>query len=154
MTTIPVKEGSPVALPSVEVGRASVFRARVVGVPADLENVQIHIGAPTDASGTAVPCAAAPGGEWRVYASGLYFPATGRAQYRVTARTPQGDSVHLGTGTLFVVDSSLNVDEAAAPIVPEDTFLRNPATGRWHKFTCRIEDGEIVPELEKEGITK
>lgn len=154
MFIIPIKEGSPVALPSAEVGRASAFRALLVGVPADLENVEVHFATPTDASGKAVKCTAVPGGDWRVYASGLYFPDEGKAKYRVSAKTPEGDSVHLGEGALRVVASSLNVDEAELPIVPEETYLRNPQTGLWHKLTCTIEDGDMVPLISKNGVTK
>lgn len=154
MFKIPIKEGSSHALPAATVGRASAFRALLVGVPADLENVEVHFGTPTNASGTPVKCMAAPGGDWRVYASGLYFPTEGKARYRVSARTPEGDSVHLGDGALYVVPSSLNTDGAAIPIVPEDTYLYNPATGLWHKLTCAIEDNCIVPIVSKEGITK
>jgi len=154
MFIIPIKEGSPTALPFAEVGRGSAFRALLVGVPADLENVEVHFATPTDASGAAAKCDAMPGGDWRVYASGLYFPDEGKAKYRVSARTPQGDSVHLGEGALRIVASSLNVDEAELPIVPEDTYLRDPRTGLWHKFTCTIEDGALTPKLAKEGITR
>ena len=154
MFTIPIKEGSPTALPFAEVGRGSAFRALLVGVSPELENVEVHFATPTNATGSAVKCDAMPGGDWRVYASGIYFPDEGRAKYRVSARTPQGDSVHLGEGPLRIVPSSLNVDEAAIPIVPEDTYLRNPKTGLWHKFTCTIEDGDMLPVISKEGITK
>ena len=154
MFIIPIKEGSPVALPAAEVGRASAFRALLVGVPADLENVEVHFATPTNASGAAVKCTAVPGGDWRVYASGLYFPDEGRAKYRVSAKTPEGDSVHLGEGALRIVASSLNIDEAELPIVPEDTYLRNPTTGLWHKLTCTIEDGDMLPLISKNGVTK
>ena len=101
-------------------------------------------------------CAWTPalGGDWRLYASGLYFPDEGRAKYRVSARTPQGDSVYLGAGALEIAPSSLNVDEADLPIVPEDTYLRNPATGLWHKLTCTFDDGMLTPIIAKEGVTK
>ncbi len=154
MFVIPINEGSTVSLPAADVGRASAFRALLVGVPRDLENVEVHFATPTNASGTPVRCDAMPGGDWRVYASGIYFPDEGKAKYRVTARTPQGDSVHLGEGALRIVPSSLNVDAAAIPIVPDDMYLRNPMTGLWHKLTCTIEDGDMLPLLSKEGITK
>ena len=154
MLTIPIKEGSPLSLPAAEVGRASAFRALLVGVSADLENVEVHFATPTNASGTAVKCTPIPGGDWRVYASGLYFPDEGKAKYRVSARTPEGDSVHLGEGTLYIEPSSLNTDGAAIPIVPEDTYLRNPKTGLWHKFTCTFDDGILTPKIAKEGITR
>lgn len=154
MMTIPIKEGAKTALPAAEVGRASAFRALLVGVSADLENVEVHFATPTNATGSAVKCDPLPGGDWRVYASGLYFPDVGRAKYRVSAKTPQGDSVFLGEGTLDVVQSSLNVDDGALPIVPEDTYLRNPATGLWHKLTCTFEDGMLTPSIAREGVTK
>lgn len=154
MFVIPINEGATVSLPAAEVGRASAFRALLVGVPADLENVQVHFGTPTNASGTPVMCVAAPGGDWRVYASGFYFPDEGKAKYRVSARTPEGDSVHLGEGTLYIEPSSLNTDGAAIPIVPDDTYLRNPKTGLWHKFTCEMEGDNLLPVLNKKGITR
>lgn len=154
MFVIPINEGSTVPLPAAEVGRASAFRALLVGVPGDLENVEVHFATPTNASGTPVRCDAMPGGDWRVYASGIYFLDEGKAKYRVTARMPQGDSVHLGEGALQIVPSSLNVDAAAIPIVPEDTYLRNPATGLWHKFTCEMEGNNLLPVLNKKGITR
>lgn len=154
MFTIPIKEGSPTALPFAEVGRGSAFRAMLVGVSPELENVEVHFATPTNATGSAVKCEAVPGGDWYVYASGLYFPDEGRARYRVSARTPEGGSIHLGEGTLEIVGSSLNVDEADLPIVPEDAYVRNPATGLWHKFTCTFEDGALTPTIAKEGITR
>ena len=154
MFVIPIKEGSTVALPSAEVGRASAFRALLVGVPGDLENVEVHFATPTNASGTAVKCDAMPGGDWRVYASGIYFRDEGKAKYRVSAKTPQGDSVHLGEGALRIVPSSLNVDEAELPIVPEDTYLRNPETGLWHKLSVSIVDGALTPAIAKIGVTR
>lgn len=154
MFVIPINEGSPVSLPLAEVGRASAFRALIVGVDADLENVEVHFGTPTNASGTAVKCDALPGGDWRVYASGIYFPEVGRTTYRVTARTPQGDSTQLGAGTLMVSPSVLNVEETLVPLVPEDAYIRNPATGLWHKLTCTFEDGAITPSVSETGVTR
>lgn len=154
MFVIPINEGSTVPLPAAEVGRASAFRALLVGVPGDLENVEVHFATPTNASGTPVRCDAMPGGDWRVYASGIYFPDEGKAKYRVTARTPQGDSVHLGAGTLMVVPSVLNVEETLVPLVPEDAYIRNPATGLWHKLTCTFEDGILTPSVSETGVTK
>ena len=154
MFIIPIKEGSPVALPSAEVGRASAFRALLVGIPSELENVEVHFATPANASGAAVQCDAMPGGDWRVYASGIYFPDEGAAKYRVSARTAQGDSVHLGEGALRIVPSSLNLASADVPAVPADTYLRNPRTGFYHRLTVSVEDGQLVPYIDSEGITK
>lgn len=155
MFVIPVKEGSPIALPPAEVGWASAFRARIVGVAAELENVQIHIGRPDNANGSAVACTALPGGEWRAYASPIYFPMPGKAKYRVTARTPEGDSVLLGTGSLTVAAAPVNTPGSETEIIPDDTYVRNPKTGLWHKLTItEEEDGDLTPHLEPKGIAR
>ena len=138
------------ALPTAEVGCGSAFRALLVGVPRDLENVEIHFGSP----GTALHCEALPGGDWRAYASGLYFPDETRTQYHVTARTPQGNSLWLGSGVLFVRPAPANTDAASAPIVPDDTYVRNPETGKWHKLTVSFEGGLLVPDIEPNGVDR
>ena len=154
MLVIPIKEGSTLPLPAAEVGRNFALRARLTGVPRDLENVQVAFDSPSGASEAVVPCAALPGGEWSLYASPLTFQATGRVKYRVTARTPHGDSLLLGTGALSIVQTVENIDAAETAIVPNDTYVRNPATGLWHKLMVSLEDGELVPEIEKEGIMR
>lgn len=152
MFVIPIDEGSRTPLPTVEVGVSSAFRALIVGVSDDLENVQVHFGSSGGASYSAVPATATPGGNWQVYASPIYFLTAGGSRYFVTATTPRGDSIYLGSGGLYVMASPQNGE---ATIVPADTYLRNPETGLWHRFTCTVgEDGDMLPEIDKQGVAR
>jgi len=53
-----------------------------------------------------------------------------------------------------VLQSAINMSEADVPAVPEDTYIRNPATGLWHKLTIAFEDGGFLPIISNEGITR
>ena len=59
-----------------------------------------------------------------------------------------------GAGTLMVVPSVLNVKETLVPLVPEDTWVRNPKTGLWHKLEVTVEDGVLVPEFSNVGVSR
>ena len=58
------------------------------------------------------------------------------------------------TGRLFVEQSVLNVSEEDVPLVPEETWVRNPATGLWHKLEVTVEDGVLVPEFSNVGVSR
>ena len=153
MQSIQVAQDSALRLPTVTVGRASAFRARLVGIPRDLERVQIAFGTPKDNSSCAVQCDPRPGGEWTAYASGAYFLVEGRASYHVTALTPRGDSVYLGAGTLFIVPSVLNVEETALPVIPPDCYVRG-ADGLYYKVTAELdEDGLPYMVVDRKGVS-
>lgn len=142
-------------LPEVRVGRASAFYALVRGVPAAFDNVQIHFCRPGGTAPSVATGVRVPGNDVRVYASPLHFPDEGRTRYHITARDAEGASVWLGSGTLQIEPSVLNADGQDAPLVPEDTCIRNPKTGLYHKLLAEAnEDGEITLSLEQEGITK
>lgn len=153
MFTIPIQENSGKELPAVEVGRASAFRARIVGVESDYANVQIAFGTPQDAASNAVACNARPGGDWTCYASGAYFMYEGRAHYHVTAKTPQGDSVYLGGGTLFISPSVLNVDDASVPVIPPNCYVRG-SNGLYYLVTAELDDDGIPYMIvDRNGVT-
>ncbi len=155
MLTIPISPETSIPRKSIEVGRASAFRARLVGIPADFDNVQIHFGRPDTGDANAVACTPVPGGEWNAYAGGAYFPAVGKAQYHVTARTPQGDSAYLGSGTLRVVPSVLNVGAEEALVVPQDLYAHSPKNGLYYKVTAELdEDGVPFLIVDRNGVTK
>lgn len=141
-------------LPAIPVGRGSVFEADIHNVPDTLDELQIHIGR-IDREGafTPVNCIARSDRRWYGYVNGLAFPDVGKAEYHITGIDTRGCSHWLGSGVVRVMPSVLHSD--AAPIIPEDTYLRNPATGLWHKLTASIDEyGNIVPEIETEGITR
>lgn len=141
-------------LPEIVNGRASAYYALIRGVPEEVDHVEVHFGKPENASTNAVVCRRVPGGDWKVYANGFFFPDVGKTVYHITARSDKGDSVYLGGGTLRVTQSVLNVTEGEEPIIPADTMVRNPRTGLWHKLTAEVnDDGQVVVGVEKEGIT-
>lgn len=155
MRTINIGNNPNDPLAQIAVGRSSAFVARLVGVPSDVENVEVHFGTRNDLSINPCVCRKVPGGEWKCYANGFFFPDEGKAHYHVTAKTAAGDSVYFGKGKLIIMPSVINVKPGAVGIVPDETYVRNPKTGLWHKVIAELdENGEIVMATEQEGITK
>lgn len=154
MFIIPIRENSSNPLPEITVGRASAFEGKIVGVPADYENVQIAWGQVGNDASFACPCNAKKGGDWGVYATGAYFLTVGKAFYHVTAKTHKGDSVYLGGGTLRVCQSVLNVEPDAVPVIPDECYVRG-ANGLYYKVTAALdEDGVPYMIVANEGISK
>lgn len=155
MQKIIVKENPRDDLTELAVGRASALECLIIGIPDNIERVQVHFGTRDNLSVNAVECRAVPGGEWKCYANGLYFPDAGKASYHITGVTARGDSAYFGKGTLRVIPSVLTVPAASVPIVPADTYIRNPKTGLWHRIVAELDEaGQIVLATEQEGITK
>ncbi len=138
----------------VTVGRGSSLDAEILGVPPGVLAVQMHIGQAGGDSYGAVEAVELTGGRWRVYASGLYFPEAGTVAFHLTGLDGNGGSVWLGRGTVVVEPSVLHADSADVPLIPQDTYVRNPETGLYHRLTCVIEDGEIVPQIDGEGVAR
>lgn len=136
------------------VGRGSALWLELVGVPDGVSNVQFHAGRPGTENYSTVTASPISDGRWAVYASGLNFPNVGVAKYHVTGKDEKDGSVWLGRGRLNIEQSVVNVDAEDVPLVPEDAYVRNPATGLWHKLTVVVEDGVLVPELDKTGVTR
>ena len=140
-------------LPEVAAGRASSLDVEVLGVPDGLDNLELHV--KVGESFAIAPARRVPGGAWRVYASGAFFPAAGAFPYHLTARDALGNSRWLGSGRVRVEESVLNVDGAEVPPIPADTYVRNPVTGLYHLLTVTAdEDGSLTPEIADEGITR
>ena len=91
---------------TITVGRASALNLTVIGVPANVENVLLHVSTP-GAVETYTPVAADPGkdGRWSIYATGVFFPEAGLAKYHITGRDDKGNSVWLGGGRLNILQS-------------------------------------------------
>ena len=61
----------------------------------------------------------------------------------------------LGTGPLIVRDNPANGSPVVPEIIPADTYIRNPATGLYHKLTAAVNEyGEIVLDCDPEGIER
>ena len=154
MFIIPIRENTSIQLPEIVVGRASAFVGKIVRVPAEYENVQIAWGQAESGATFPCPCNYRKGGDWGVYANGAYFQQIGKSCYHVTAKTHKGDSIYLGSGTLRVTQSVLNVDETQVPVIPDDFYARG-RNGLYYKVTAELdEDGVPYLFVAKEGITK
>lgn len=153
MNRILVSDDPTRALAPISVPRASAFLARIVGLSKTFTNVQVHFGIPGSAVRNVCVCTPRRNGEFNLYASPAYFGTVGASEYHITALTDQNDSIYLGKGTLTVVQSVLNVASAAVPPVPDDTYVRNPETGLYHKLTVVVEDGVLTPRLDTTGVT-
>lgn len=143
-----------VPLATLTVGRASAFECEILGAPQGLQELQIHIAKAGTANYTAVVARPLSDNRWAVYASGLNFPDEGVARYHLTGKDQTDNAVWLGSGRLEIVPSVLHSDAANIPVIPEDTYVRNPATGLWHKVTMHFDGDELVMNYEKEGITR
>lgn len=141
-------------LRTVEVGRASAVEIDIRGVSSEIQSLQFHVGRVGMEDYSPVEASLKPDGTWSVYVSGLYFPDVGSANYHISGKDAKDNAVWIGKGCLEIVNSVLPVDSAEVPLIPEDTYVRNPNTGLWHKLTCTFEDGAILPMIEEEGITK
>lgn len=141
-------------LKMLNVGRATSLDFSVGGVPAEVANLQFHVGRPGNDTYSVAVASRRRNGLWDVYASGLYFPEVGTVNYHLTGLDGKGNAVWLGSGVVNVLQSAINMSEADVPAVPEDTYIRNPATGLWHKLTIVFEDGGFLPIISNEGITR
>lgn len=90
------------------------------------------------------------------YCSPFCFPAVSDdLTYSVIATDTEGHPRWLGTGSLRVLPCPANGSATVPEIVPADTYIRNPATGLYHKLTATLdEDGNLTLNLADEGIRK
>ena len=151
-------------LATCNVGRLSsaVF---VIGgdVPDDIESLTVEIERTPDPN-THQPrpnyTAAATrqtDGTFRCYLSPFYFPEIAPdLHYHVIGTdtaAPTANPRWLGTGDLRILKNPANGSSVAPEIIPADTYIRNPATGLYHKLVAEVnEDGELSVAIEKEGI--
>ena len=100
MFTIPIREGSPVALPALNAEAGKAFRVALVGVPEDADAVNLTL-AGTCVGHDAVPAVPTPGGEWKATIPAAHFLSAGRGTYKVAATCGEA-AIPLGTGAVFV----------------------------------------------------
>ena len=103
-------------------------------------------------------CVKVRAGFWTGYAMPYTFPAenaTGALHYHVVATDARGNQKWLGTGELDVYANPANGSPTPPPIVPHDTYIRNPVTGLYHLLTATVdEDGNLTLNLSDEGETR
>ncbi|MDD2598372.1 MAG: hypothetical protein PHO37_03985 [Kiritimatiellae bacterium] len=99
-------------------------------------------------------------GAGRIYAASWYFPTAGQTKYEIIffipPANPGDDPVAYWCGS-----GQLNIMEAATeaylpgppPIIPPETYVRNPLTGLYHLVTAIQNDyGDITLSVAEEGI--
>lgn len=142
-------------LDTLDVGRGSAIEFVVIGAPEGLQEVQAHIGVVGDGSRfTAVAARALPDNRWSVYANGLHFPHVGSVKYHLTGKDERDNSVWLGAGRINVRESAMHKPDGEIPIIPEDCYIRNTATGLWHRLTATIDGGEVVLDYDRKGVVR
>ena len=132
------------------------------GMPADIEGAGIVFGvAPTGTTPHDPPVYRATAtkqadGTWRAYVSPFTFPVVGLSlEYSVVGADGHENPRWLGTGQLNVVECPANGSSDVPPIVPRDTYIRNPVTGLYHLLTATVdEDGNLTLDLSDEGETR
>lgn len=144
------------------VGRLSSAMVALYGVPTDVDGLAVQIGRTEDPD-THRPrpnfTAAATrlsDGTFRCYLSPFHFPdASDVLEYHVVGTDESGNARWLGSGFLSVIDNPAGGIPVVPEIIPADTYIRNPATGLYHKLTAVMdEDGGITINLAEEGIER
>ena len=132
-------------------------------IPEDVDTIAVQIGrtpdpqtheprpnytaAATEVEGQTPRC-------FRAYLSPFLFPDTSDAlEYHVIGADDHSNARWLGTGPLIVRDNPANGSPVPPEVIPADTYIRNPATGLYHKLTAAVNEyGELSIDLESEGI--
>ena len=132
-------------------------------IPDDVDTITVQIGrtedpdthqprpnftaAATEVEGRTPRC-------FRAYLSPFLFPDTSDAlEYHIIGADDHGNARWLGTGPLIVRDNPANGSPVPPEVIPADTYIRNPATGLYHKLTAAVNEyGELSIDLESEGI--
>lgn len=93
---------------------------------------------------------------FRCYLSPFHFPDLSDAlSYHVIGTDADGNPRWLGSGPLIVKDNPANGSPVSPEIIPADTYIRNPATGLYHKLTAAVNEfGEIAIDCDLEGIQR
>ena len=133
-------------------------------IPDDMDTLSVRIGRvpdpstepPTPREDFTAAASRQDDGTFRCYLAPFYFPdVSAELAYHIVGADLEGNSRWLGTGGLIVEDCPANGSPIIPPIIPADTYIRNPATGKYHKLTAELNElGEITIDVDKEGIDR
>ena len=134
-------------------------------IPDDVDTIAVQIGRTDDPTthtprqnftAAASEVAGSTPRAFRCYLSPFHFPDVSAAlKYHVVGTDTNGNARWLGSGPLEVRDNPANGSSQAPDVIPRDTYIRNPATGLYHKLTAAVdEDGNLTVALEDEGIER
>jgi len=142
----------------ISAGVLSSLDAEIIDVPSSVESLALYFEYGTGATNYQAVCDKVRDGLWTCYAMPYIFPATedtGALHYHVVATDSRGNQKWLGTGQLRVLANPANGSPDVPPVVPHDTYIRNPVTGLYHLLTATVdEDGNITLNLSDEGVER
>lgn len=151
-------------LATCDVGRLSSAVFEIVGdIPDDIDGITVqverHEDPVTHEPRANLTACASPvcDGTFRCYLSPFHFPDVSikGLHYHILANDIKGNPRWLGTGALVVHENPANGTPEVAPIIPPDTYIRNPTNGLYYKLTAELNElGEIVTALSSEGVTR
>lgn len=124
--------------------------------PDDTDTLAIQFGRVGENLANFTVAATRVDGGFRAYASPFNFPTASDAlRYHVIATDLNGNPRWLGSGLLRVRENPADGSPVVPEIIPADTYIRNPATGLYHKLTASVNEyGELSIDLEPEGIER
>ena len=142
----------------VAAGVLSSLDAEIVDVPDGMEALALLFEYGTGTTNYQAACTKVRDGLWTCYANPYMFPAAsddGSLHYHVVGTDAHGNQKWLGTGQLRVLANPANGSPVVPPVVPADTYIRNPVTGLYHLLTAVVdEEGAITLNLADEGIER
>lgn len=153
-------------LPVCAVGRLSSAVFRFVGdIPCDVTGLSLQIGrTPDPATHEERPnfcvaveeIAGAASRMFRAYLSPFCFPdVSDYLGYHVMGTDANNNPRWLGTGNLRVLECPANGTPVPPEIIPQDTYVRNPVTGLYHKLVAELnEDNQIVVAVDPKGVER
>ena len=148
ITLTPAEPNHP--LKPVWVGTNSAALFLFAAVPADAETVKLYL----TKVGASVPvyfdASQNEAGEWYALAGGANFPAPGQGSYEVEITDGDGNAYWCGRGIVTVQAASGGGSAGAG--TPADTWIRNPATGLYHKLIVSVNElGEVSVGIDAQG---
>lgn len=140
-------------------GALSSAVAIIHGVPADIVTCALVIPNPQtnpDPARFRADATKQADGTWRCYLSPFCFPAAATGlEYHAVGLDARDNPRWLGKGTLDIYTNPADGSGAVPPIVPRDTYIRNPVTGLYHLLTAAVDtDGNITLDLAEEGVER
>ena len=129
-------------------------------IPDDVESITIYFGRTPENNTPRDPVGALAtrqtDGTFRAYCSPFLFPdASNGLKYNLLAVDSNDNPRWLGEGALTVIDSPADGSAVVPPVIPPDTYIRNPATGLYHKLTATAdENGNITIDLDAQGVQR
>jgi len=148
VTLDPAEPNHPLKPAWVGTNSAALFL--FADVPADAETVKLYL----TKVGASVPvyfvASQNEAGEWYALAGGANFPAAGQGSYEVEITDGDGNAYWCGRGIVTVQAASGGGTAGAG--TPADTWIRNPATGLYHKLIVSVNElGEVSVGIDAQG---